>query len=135
MGDAYDKALSILKEKDEILENVAQALLLVETIDGEQFEALYTGKITPEDLKANVDKAGEEKKARDAEEAAERERIRQEEQARLMEELKKYDGDYLEDEDPETAEPAEAQSSDEKTEAPAESEEEKEKEGEDESNS
>ena len=135
VGDAYDKALSILKEKDEILENVAQALLLVETIDGEQFEALYTGKITPEDLKANVDKAGEEKKARDAEEAAERERIRQEEQARLMEELKKYDGDYLEDEDPETAEPAEAQSSDEKTEAPAESEEEKEKEGEDESNS
>ena len=123
VGDAYDKALSILKEKDEILENVAQALLLVETIDGEQFEDLYTGKITPEDLKASVDKAGEEKKARDAEEAAERERLRQEEQARLMEELKKYDGDYLEDEAPAESE------------APAEPGEEKEKEGEDESNS
>ena len=121
VGDAYERALNILREKDEILENVAQALLLVETIDGEQFEALYTGKITPEDLKASVDKAGEEKRAKDAEESAERERLRAEEQARLMEELKKYDGDYLEDEAPKDSEYDEAP--------------EKEKEGEDESNS
>ena len=133
VGDAYERALNILREKDEILENVAQALLLVETIDGEQFEALYTGKITPEDLKASVDKAGEEKRAKDAEEAAERERLRAEEQARLMEELKKYDGDYLEDEapaEPGTPADAEASKASEYDEAP-----EKEKEGEDESNS
>ena len=129
VGDAYERALSILKEKDDILENVAQALLLVETIDGEQFEALYTGKITPEDLKASVDKAGEEKKAKDAEEAAERERLRAEEQAKLMEELKKYDGDYLEDDAPETPETQAPENTD------TEDEPEKVKEGEDESNS
>ena len=118
VGEAYERALSILREKDDILESVAQALLLVETIDGEQFEALYTGAITPEDLKTSVEKAGEEKKARDAEEAAERERLHAEEQARLMEELKKYDGDYLEDDPPEEEKVPE-----------------KEEEGEDESNS
>ena len=118
VGEAYERALSILREKDDILESVAQALLLVETIDGDQFEDIYTGKITPEDLKASVEKAVEEKRAKDAEEAAERERLRAEAQARLLEELKKYDGDYLEDEDPV------------EDEAP-----EKEKEGEDESNS
>ena len=116
VGEAYERALSILREKDDVLEKVAQALLLVETIDGDQFEALYTGKITPEDLKADVDKAGEEKKAKNAEEAAERERLRAEEQERLLEELRKYDEDYLDD--------------DEVSEAT-----EKEKEGEDESNS
>ena len=42
-------------------------------IDGQQFEDLYTGKITAEDLKESVDKADEEKKAKDAQEAAERE--------------------------------------------------------------
>ncbi len=118
VGEGYERAISILREKDDILENVAQALLLVETIDGDQFEDIYTGKITPEDLKASVEKAVEEKRAKDAEEAAERERLRAEAQARLLEELKKYDGDYLEDEDPV------------EDEAP-----EKEKEGEDESNS
>ena len=95
VGEGYERALSILREKDDILENVAQALLLVETIDGDQFEDIYTGKITPEDLKASVEKAVEEKRAKDAEEAAERERLRAEAQARLLEELKKYDGDYL----------------------------------------
>ena len=126
VGDAYERALSILREKDEVLENVAKALLMVETINGEQFEDLYTGKITPEDLKVSVDKAGEEKKAKDAEESAERERIRAEEQARLMEELKKYDEDYLADDEPEVSEEA--------PEYPDRTPE-KEKEGEDESNS
>ncbi|MGN0726555.1 MAG: zinc metalloprotease, partial [Anaerovoracaceae bacterium] len=124
VGDAYERALSILREKDEILENVAQALLMVETINGDQFEDLYTGKISPEDLKVSVDKAGEEKKAKDAEESAERERLRAEEQARLMEELKKYDGDYLGEDDPSGPENPEETGSGEK-----------EKEGEDESNS
>ena len=130
MGEAYERALSILREKDDVLEKVAQALLLVETIDGDQFEALYTGKITPEDLKADVDKAGEEKKAKDAEEAAERERLRAEEQARLLEELRKYDEDYLDDDDADAPAEPETQADAAASEAP-----EKEKEGEDESNS
>ena len=97
IDQAYQKATEILTENKEILERVATALLLVETIDGEQFEDLYTGKITAEDLKANVDKEKEEKAARDAEESAERERIRKEEEEKLKEELKKFDGDYLAD--------------------------------------
>ena len=97
IDQAYQKATEILTENKEILERVANALLLVETIDGEQFEDLYTGKITAEDLKTNVDKEKEEKAARDAEESAERERIRKEEEEKLKEELKKFDGDYLAD--------------------------------------
>ena len=68
-------------------------------IDGEQFENLYTGKLSAEDLKESVDKADEAKQARNEEEAAEAERIRKEEEARLMEELKKYDVDYMQDDD------------------------------------
>ena len=74
---------------------MAKALLLVETIDGEQFENLYTGKMSAEDLKENVDKADEAKQVQNEKEAAEAEQLRKEEEARLIEELKKYDGDYL----------------------------------------
>ena len=99
IDEAYDQATKILMEHDETLERVAKALLLVETIDGEQFENLYTGKLSAEDLKESVDKADEAKQARNEEEAAEAERIRKEEEARLMEELKKYDVDYMQDDD------------------------------------
>lgn len=99
IDEAYAKATEILSEHDETLERIAKALLLVETIDGQQFEDLYTGKITAEDLKESVDKADEEKKAKDAQEAAEREELRKEEERRLMEELKKYDEDYLDSEE------------------------------------
>ena len=95
IDEAYEEAMRILTEHDEILESVAKALLLVETIDGEQFEDLYAGKITAEDLRESVEKADEEKKAQDEKEAKEREELRQEEERRLMEELKKYDSDYL----------------------------------------
>ena len=98
--------MRILTEHDSVLESVAKALLLVETIDGQQFEDLYTGRITAEDLRESVEKADEEKKAKDEKEAKEREELRQEEERRLMEELKKYDSDYLgEDEAPEAGEP------------------------------
>ena len=99
IDEAYGQATKILMEHDETLERVAKALLLVETIDGEQFENLYTGKLSAEDLKESVDKADEAKQARNEEEAAEAERIRREEEARLMEELKKYDVDYMQDDD------------------------------------
>lgn len=95
IDEAYAQATKILTEHDETLERVAKALLLVETIDGEQFEALYTGKMSAEDLKESVDKADEAKQAQNEKEAAEAEQLRKEEEARLIEELKKYDGDYL----------------------------------------
>ena len=101
IDEAYAQATKILAEHDETLERVAKALLLVETIDGEQFEALYTGKLSAEDLKESVDKADEAKQAQNEKEAAEAEQLRKEEEARLIEELKKYDGDYLRDDMPE----------------------------------
>lgn len=110
IDEAYDEATKILTEHDQTLERVAKALLLVETIDGQQFEDLYTGKITAEDLKESVDKADEVKKAQNAKEAEEAERLRKEEEERLLEELKKYDTDYmqedeaLKEDDPQSAE-------------------------------
>ena len=101
IDEAYAQATKILAEHDETLERVAKALLLVETIDGEQFEALYTGKMSAEDLKESVDKADEAKQVQNEKEAAEAEQLRKEEEARLIEELKTYDGDYLRDDMPE----------------------------------
>lgn len=97
VNEGYEKALSILTEKDEVLERIAQALLLVETLDAEQFEKLYTGELTAEELKSDVDIALKDKERKNAEEAAERERLRAEEEAAL----KAFDEDYLQDEDPE----------------------------------
>ena len=83
ISDAYAEAERLLKENMDILTRVAEALLLVETIDGEQFEALFTGKVSAEGLAEQVRESTEVKKARDAEEAAESERLRREEEERL----------------------------------------------------
>ena len=112
IDEAYAKAIHLLEENRDKLENVAQALLLVETIDGQQFEELFTGKVTPEQLAENVRHASEKKKEKDAAEAAERERLRKEEEEKLAEELKKYDGDYMADEDGGDESPAEADAAD-----------------------
>ena len=101
ISDAYAEAERLLKENMDILTRVAEALLLVETIDGEQFEDLFTGKVSAEGLAEQVRESTEVKKARDAEEAAESERLRREEEERLKAELEKYDTDYMdEDESP-----------------------------------
>ena len=97
INEAYQQCTKLLRENMEILERVANALLLVETIDGEQFEDLFTAKLTAEQLAENVRISHEKKKEKDAEEAAERERLRKEEEARLAEELKKYDADYMQE--------------------------------------
>ncbi len=73
--EAYDLAEKILTENDDKLERVAQALLLVETIDGDQFEALYKGEMEPQDLKKSVEEAVEVQKLMDEAEAKETERI------------------------------------------------------------
>ncbi|MGN0719619.1 MAG: zinc metalloprotease, partial [Anaerovoracaceae bacterium] len=112
IDEAYQEATRILTEHDETLERVARALLLVETIDGEQFEDLYAGRVTPEQLEENVRDASEKKKEKDAAEAAERERLRKEEEEKLAEELKKYDGDYMADEDGGDESTAEADAAD-----------------------
>ena len=63
ISDCYDEAVEILKNEDERLERIAQALLLVETIDAEQFERLYTGEATPEQIAEEMDLLIEARKA------------------------------------------------------------------------
>ena len=61
LEDSYAETIRILQEHDDALERVAQALLLVETLDGTQFEALNDGTVTPEELQAQVQAEEEEK--------------------------------------------------------------------------
>ena len=80
------------------LEVVAQALMKVETLDGEQFEALYTGKLDADELEKQVRDKEDEIRRQNAAEAEESKRIREEEERKLEEELAKYDTDYMSDE-------------------------------------
>jgi len=98
--EAYAETVKILTEHMDKLERVAQALLEVETLDGEQFEALYTGEIDAEGMAQQVKAKDAEIQRINAEEAAEFERIRKEEAEKLAAELAKYDEDYMEDEAP-----------------------------------
>ena len=98
IDEAYAEAERLLKGNMDILTRVAEALLLVETIDGEQFESLFTGEYTAEGLYEKVKAEDEEKKARDQEEAAETERLRKEEEEKLAQ----FDTDYLADAEAET---------------------------------
>lgn len=107
INEAYAEAEMLLKENMETLTRVAEALLLVETIDGEQFEALFKGSISAEGLAEQVKVSMEVKKARDEEEAAETERLRREEEERLKEELDKFDTDYMGDDADEEGDSAE----------------------------
>ncbi len=93
--DAYELATKILKENEDKLEAVAQGLLLVETLDGDQFEQLYTGAKSPAVLKVDVDAKYEAKRIQDEEEAKESERLQKEAEAKEAEELKKFDQDYM----------------------------------------
>lgn len=69
LEESYAETKKILIENDERLENVAKALLLVETLDGEQFERLYIMEITPDELALEVKMAEDEIKRLNEEEA------------------------------------------------------------------
>ena len=77
------------------LEVVAQALLKVETLDGEQFEALYAGEIDADGIEKQVREKEDEIRRENAKEAEESRKIREEEERRMQEELAKYDTDYM----------------------------------------
>ena len=91
--EAYDEATRILTEQHEQLVNVAEALLLVETLDKDQFEALYDGKKTPEQLAEELRVAKEERAQKDAAEARESQELRrkaaEEEERRKLEEAQR----------------------------------------------
>lgn len=97
IDEAFAEAERILSENIDKLHVVAKALLEVETLDGEQFEDLYTGKITAEELAEDVRTKEELKKKADAEEAAETQRLIEEEKEREKALLAAFDGDYLND--------------------------------------
>ena len=66
---------------------MAQALLLVETLDGEQFERLFNGEADPESIKAEVDSEIKEIERKNKKEAEESARILEEERLEKMNQL------------------------------------------------
>ena len=88
LESCYEATTNILKENDEAFERVAQALLLIETLDGEQFNDLYEGKITPEELAENVKARDEEIAELNKAEAKECERLEEERRQEAEERLK-----------------------------------------------
>ena len=88
VDECFEDTKRIIKENMDKLEHVAQALLEVETLDGEQFEALYTGEKTAEDIAREFHEKIEEIHRQNVREAQESERIRKEEEARMVELLK-----------------------------------------------
>ena len=81
LNECYDATRKILTENDAAFERVAQALLLVETLDGDQFERLFTGEIDPEGVKEEVESLSRKLARKNKKEAEES--IRREEQERL----------------------------------------------------
>ena len=69
--EAYDAAKKILTEHMEQLTNVAEGLLAVETLDNAQFEQLYDGDITPQQLAEELKEELEKKRQKDEAEAVE----------------------------------------------------------------
>ena len=82
--EAYAEATKILQEHMEQLKNVAEGLLIVETLDGDEFVQLFDGVKTPEemgeDLKARMEKR--EIQNREESRKAEERRKAEEEEAR-----------------------------------------------------
>jgi cell division protease FtsH len=85
---AYDEALTLLGENDEMLHVIAKALLEFETITGQEFELLFEGGFEALEKKRN-----EEEEAKLAEEKLEKEKA--EEAKRKMEEQKKAELEQL----------------------------------------
>ena len=88
LESCYEATTNILKDNDEAFERVAQALLLIETLDGEQFNDLYEGKITPGELAENVKARDEEIAELNKAEAKESERLEEERRQEAEERLK-----------------------------------------------
>jgi len=86
--EAFMTAEQILMENNEKLHHVAKALLEIETLDGAQFEALFTGELTVEQLAENVKHEEARISERNAIEAAETEQILAEAAAAAEEEAR-----------------------------------------------
>ncbi|MBP3815991.1 MAG: ATP-dependent zinc metalloprotease FtsH [Firmicutes bacterium] len=89
---AFEETKRIISENMDKLERVAQALLSVETLDGEQFESLYTGEKSAEDITREVNEKEAEIDRVNAEEAAESEKIRREEEEMARKAMEEMNG-------------------------------------------
>ena len=89
LSECYAETKKILQENDEAFERVAQALLLVETLDGDQFERLYTGEIDPEGIQKEVEDENKKIEHKNKQEAEEAKRLEQEQMIKMKEELEK----------------------------------------------
>jgi len=107
--NAYARAEEILMKHKKQLDSVAKALLELETLDGNQFQALYAGKTTAKKLAEEVKEQEHLTRIRNAEEAEGMKKLiaRQEEEESKMDlepddnvmpsedELSAYDSDYF----------------------------------------
>lgn len=85
LENCYKETKKILKDNDAAFERVAQALLLVETLDGEQFEKLFSGEVTPEELKEEIDKQKASIARKNKKEAEEARKLEEAEKEKLKE--------------------------------------------------
>jgi cell division protease FtsH len=92
IDDSFATAVRILTENRDKLNTVAEALLEIETLDGEQFEALYTGKLTLEELRKQIKDEAKDIRAKNEAEAAETELIMKEAELAEAENDDFYDG-------------------------------------------
>jgi cell division protease FtsH len=89
LTECYAETKKILQDNDAAFERVAQALLLVETLDGDQFERLFTGEADPESIKAEIEDEAKDIARKNKEEAEESKRIEEEEKKAMQEELER----------------------------------------------
>ncbi len=91
--EAYDTARTILSEHLDQLTTVAEGLLEVETLDNRQFEELYDGVKTPEEIGQELKEELKKREISNREEAAEAEKMHkkalEEEKKRQLEEAAK----------------------------------------------
>lgn len=93
--EAFEETKKIISENLDKLERVAQALLAVETLDGQQFEQLYTGEKSAEDIENDVMEKEAEIRKVNAQEAEESEKLRREAEERLIEEIERLRNQYV----------------------------------------
>ncbi|MBQ9014787.1 MAG: ATP-dependent zinc metalloprotease FtsH [Firmicutes bacterium] len=87
--EAYDAATAILEEHMEQLKAVAEGLLVVETLDREQFLALFNGEKTPQELGEELKGHMEELEKKNRQEARQAKKIRKKKEAEEREEAER----------------------------------------------
>jgi ATP-dependent Zn proteases len=95
--EAYNTAIDILEEHMKQLTAVAEGLLEIETLDGEQFRDLFDGTKTPRELGEEHAVAKEERKAKDKEEAKAAAKKRKKEREQAREEAEKREQERIDE--------------------------------------